>query len=363
MKLIVYLGHVGKKTLFLYLCYVVQNGFEVDVGHFNQQIMIILITGASHTGKTLLSQRLLEKYSFPYISIDHMKMGLIRSGNTSLTPEDDDSLTAYLWPVVREMVKTAIENRQNLIVEGCYIPSDWRNDFNEEYLKMIRLICLAMADKYVDSHFDKIISYASAIETRLDDSCCTVDSVKKDNAEFIRQFAGNDDEFVLIEDDYEMVIDGIVEKCGEIIDCKINRGEMKFQSTEDQIEYLLEKPYWIIDVLPEKVSAERARQYFAVEDFYCDRQFISHLYQRFAHLIIKLSCYFDVDGNPTPKNIYDSVADCTTRGYANFLFADEDVLVTLNGGDLYMTVYNPNERFLQLLRSIVASEGLFLRES
>ena len=75
--------------------------------------MVILITGASHTGKTVLAQRMLEKYKYPYLSIDHLKMGLIRSGNTELTPEDDDKLTEYLWPIVREIVKTSIENHQN----------------------------------------------------------------------------------------------------------------------------------------------------------------------------------------------------------------------------------------------------------
>lgn len=118
--------------------------------------MIILITGASHTGKTLLAQRMLEEYKYPYLSIDHLKMGLIRSGNTSLTPEDDDALTDYLWPIVREMVKTAIENQQNLIVEGCYIPPNWRKNFDKQYLQSIRFICLAMTDEYIDTHFDEI---------------------------------------------------------------------------------------------------------------------------------------------------------------------------------------------------------------
>ena len=118
--------------------------------------MIILITGASHTGKTLLAQRLLEKYKYPYLSIDHLKMGLIRSGKTSLTPEDDDALTEYLWPIVREMVKTAIENQQNLIVEGCYVPFDWRKDFDEGYISSIRFICLAMTGRYIDEHFSDI---------------------------------------------------------------------------------------------------------------------------------------------------------------------------------------------------------------
>jgi len=61
-------------------------------------------------------------------------MGLIRSGYTNLTPENDHELTDYLWPVVREIVKTAIENKQNLIVEGCYIPFDWSRDFDKKYL-------------------------------------------------------------------------------------------------------------------------------------------------------------------------------------------------------------------------------------
>lgn len=68
--------------------------------------MIILICGCSHTGKTLLAQRLLEKYKYPYLSIDHLKMGLIRSGQTSLTPEDDKELTPYLWSIVKEIMKT-----------------------------------------------------------------------------------------------------------------------------------------------------------------------------------------------------------------------------------------------------------------
>ena len=96
--------------------------------------MVILLTGASHIGKTVLAQRMLEKYKYPYFSIDHLKMGLIRTEMTALTPEDDDELTDYLWPIVREIIKTAVENEQNLIVEGCYIPFDCLNIFDEQYL-------------------------------------------------------------------------------------------------------------------------------------------------------------------------------------------------------------------------------------
>lgn len=144
--------------------------------------MILLVAGASHTGKTALAQKLLEKYRYPYLSIDHLKMGLIRSGNTTLTPSSPDGeLTQYLWPIVREMVKTAIENRQNLIVEGCYIPVDWDKDFSKSYRKEIRCIRLVMTERYIRAHFDKIKAYANVIEQRLDDSYCTLESVLADN--------------------------------------------------------------------------------------------------------------------------------------------------------------------------------------
>ena len=150
--------------------------------------MIIIITGASHTGKTLLAQRMLEKYKYPYLSIDHLKMGLIRSGNTSLTPEDDEEMTVYIWPIVREMIKTAIENKQNLIVEGCYIPFGWRKDFDDEYLKDIKFICLAMTEEYIDAHFEEIRNHASDIESRIDDSGCSLDWIKEENKRFLDGF-------------------------------------------------------------------------------------------------------------------------------------------------------------------------------
>ena len=166
--------------------------------------MIVLITGASHTGKTVFAQRLMEKYKFPYLSIDHLKMGLIRSKNTQLTPDDDAKLTDYLWPIVREMIKTAIENEQNLIVEGCYIPFDWQKDFSDEYLKNIRFFCLIMSEKYIKNHFSDIKKYASAIEKRLSDDDCTLQSVLSDNAYFLRLAKKHNLNYTLIDAQYEI---------------------------------------------------------------------------------------------------------------------------------------------------------------
>ena len=169
--------------------------------------MIILITGASHTGKTALAQKLLEKYKYPYLSIDHLKMGLIRSGNTELTPMYDNELTEYLWPIVREMIKTAVENKQNLIVEGCYIPFDWQKDFEYGYLESIRYYCLVMSEEYIRSHFADIKKYANVIENRLDDEWCTIESVLADNAEMLSLAQRHNVRYILIDDKYEINID------------------------------------------------------------------------------------------------------------------------------------------------------------
>ena len=168
--------------------------------------MIFLISGASHTGKTLLAQKLLEKYQYPYLSIDHLKMGLIRSGQTTLTPlSEDEDLTAYLWPIVREMIKTAIENNQNLIVEGCYIPFNWAEDFQQEYLEHIQHYCIVMTEHYLRTHFEDIQKYANVIETRLEDDC-DLEALIADNAKNLILAKENNTTVILIDEKYEITL-------------------------------------------------------------------------------------------------------------------------------------------------------------
>jgi 2-phosphoglycerate kinase len=120
---------------------------------------------------------------------------------------DDKELTEYLWPIVREMVKTAIENNQNLIVEGCYIPFDWQKDFNTEYLQNIRYYCLIMSEEYIRSHFADIKKFANAIENRLDDEWCTIESVLADNEEMLALAQKHNANYILIQDKYEIDVD------------------------------------------------------------------------------------------------------------------------------------------------------------
>lgn len=116
---------------------------------------------------------------------------------------DTDELTNYLWPIVREMIKTAIENEQNLVVEGCYIPFDWKQDFEVEYLKHIQYYCLVMSEEYIRTHFADIERYANVVENRLEDDC-TLEGLIKDNTqvlEFAREYGVN---YILIDEKYEI---------------------------------------------------------------------------------------------------------------------------------------------------------------
>ena len=167
--------------------------------------MVIIITGASHAGKTVLAQRLLEKYKYPYLSIDHLKMGLIRSNNTSLTVNDDKKLTSYLWPVVKEMIKTAIENNQNLIVEGCYVPFNYKDDFSKEYLAHINYYCLIMSEQYINNNFKEINNHANDIEQRIDDFLDKDELIKENNYN-LNMCKKYDNNYILIDSDYNLSI-------------------------------------------------------------------------------------------------------------------------------------------------------------
>lgn len=131
--------------------------------------MIILIGGSSHVGKTLISQKLMEKTGFPYLSLDHLKMMFIRKGLTELTVNDDYKMRYFLFPYAAEIIKVAIENGQNMIVEGCYIPSEWKREFSDEYLKHIRAFFITMSENYLIENAEKLSEYANVIENRVAD--------------------------------------------------------------------------------------------------------------------------------------------------------------------------------------------------
>ncbi len=169
--------------------------------------MIVLIAGATHTGKTVLAQRLLEKYKFPYLSIDHIKMGLIRSNQTTISVSDDEKLTPYLWSIVKEIIKTAIENGQNLIAEGCYIPFDWEKDFSKEYLLQIKYYCLIMSKDYILKRFSDILANESIVEQRLISGDLAQENLIKENESNLQTCKKYGLNYIFIDKEYKVDIE------------------------------------------------------------------------------------------------------------------------------------------------------------
>ena len=169
--------------------------------------MVVLINGASCTGKTNLAQQLMEKYKIPYLSIDHIKMGLIRSGNTSLTPYDDEKLQPYLWNIIKEIIKTVIENNQNIIIEGAYIPFDYKKDFADKYLDKIKYICLAMTENYINKNYNLITNNADIIENRGAAFSIDKDFLISENKKYIENSRKYNLPIKLIDDTYLINVD------------------------------------------------------------------------------------------------------------------------------------------------------------
>lgn len=169
--------------------------------------MIVIIAGTTHTGKTLLAQRLLERYKFPYLSIDHLKMGLIRSNQTTISVSDDEKLTPYLWSIVKEIIKTATENGQNLIVEGCYIPFDWEKDFSKEYLSQIKYYCLIMSKDYIQKHFSDILSNENIVEKRLISNDLAKENLIEENENNLQMCKIYGLNYILIDKEYKVDIE------------------------------------------------------------------------------------------------------------------------------------------------------------
>lgn len=171
--------------------------------------MIILIGGISCTGKTLMAQKLLEKYKMPYLSIDHLKMGLIRGdSNCSFAPTDKSEVIGQkLWPILKGIIMTNIENNQNLIIEGCYLMPSFVKDFDKEYLNDIIAVFIGFSNNYINDNFvSSIIKNRNVIEKRIYEEERPILQFINEHNELRKKCIENDVEYFEIDSDYEKEI-------------------------------------------------------------------------------------------------------------------------------------------------------------
>ena len=172
--------------------------------------MVILLGGASLSGKSAAAIKVAKKYGYEVISLDLIKMGLIRSKMTSLTPLNDDELTLFMWPMVREMIKTAVENKRNVVFEGAYIPFGYEKDFDSSYLEDIRCVFLILSERYLQNNFDAVLSHCFDAEFRGKDFTCDRQSLSEENSKILQECRRRKYSYILIEDFYRVEAEDIL---------------------------------------------------------------------------------------------------------------------------------------------------------
>lgn len=168
--------------------------------------MVILVGGVGYAGKTLMAQKLLEKYKYPYISIDHLKMGLYRANiGCGFTPYDSLAVIGEkLWPILKGIIMTNIENSQNLIIEGSYLLPQRVNELNKEYLQNIISFYLGFSKSYIEKYFEsKILNNRCAIEARIYGNTDTLEGYILENRNQKEICEEHEAKYFEINDDYE----------------------------------------------------------------------------------------------------------------------------------------------------------------
>jgi putative acetyltransferase len=181
--------------------------------------MVILIGGTSRTGKTLLSQKLMEKYKFPYLSIDHIKMGIFRGwSNCDFTPESEDEIITHkLWPIIKGIIMTNIENDQNIIIEGVNLPYSI-NDLEKEYSSKIIFCKICFSEEYIKNNLQKnIIKYENVIENRMSDFEYSINKFIEENEIIKNNCIENNLKYFEIKENYENEIINVYEWINEEI--------------------------------------------------------------------------------------------------------------------------------------------------
>ena len=126
------------------------------------------------------------------------------------------------------------------------------------------------------------------------------------------------------------------------------------------IEELLEKPYWIMDILPKQVQEDSPGQFFAVERYFLEPSRLAVVKENHVRTILKLNCYRSLsldegtETNPPPEEIAKAVR---TRHVCLMV---DDAMIVSDPDELYLTVYDPDESLLTLLRALAVGEGLYL---
>ena len=143
-------------------------------------------------------------------------------------------------------------------------------------------------------------------------------------------------------------------------------------SNEDLTERLLGEICYVIDLLPERVPDDRIETFLETEDYYLQEQELDRFADKLINIVIKIQCYHKFETycgewhqNMKPQELAVMVRKTVKSrdGFLNILSRDDNMLLTINGQTLHMSVYNPTLVAIVNLSRLAAAEGLFFRRA
>ncbi len=140
----------------------------------------------------------------------------------------------------------------------------------------------------------------------------------------------------------------------------------------NKIDELLEKPCYVIDFLPKRVSKTDDGQFFDIEYYLLNSDRHNKIAEKFKNIIFKLMCYYHISiltndwiDRPKPEVIDDAInkiMNCRS-GTLNIIFPEENALLIFEWDCLNLSIYNPPENMIEIMEESASPEGLFLWQS
>ena len=159
-----------------------------------------------------------------------------------------------------------------------------------------------------------------------------------------------------------------IQRIEELSDAAPDQADAR--TFDEMMGELLEGPYWIVDILPEQVSANAGGQYFAVERYYLQPERIRALRRRYAEILLRLNCYYDMavsfdscmswETNPDPETFAERVVGLTGNDFLRAVFAEQNAMIDCEPEETWLTVYDPDAALQPLLTALAAAEGFFV---
>jgi putative acetyltransferase len=179
---------------------------------------VFLIGGVGGTGKTLLASKLMRVLHIPYVSIDHLMMGMVRSDpDCHFSPLDSgETIGRHMWPFLKAVIQTNIENNHSIILEGFQLQPEWVTDFTEEYQKHIIPVFIGFSEQYLRSNLVSNIRKHRHVVERRENEALNIESLITQHLRLKSECVKHQVTHFEIDESYESSMERVLDSLAEM---------------------------------------------------------------------------------------------------------------------------------------------------